>query len=146
MPLPPTMMGPASAASDRRWAEYLAPSSNLGLESKIPQLSSLLIRHASASDAQKRSMESHQAWLKTFSQRLETAEQKQPEQQGSPVRTSGTHTLRRSVDGSPLAPQQPRVTFSDVDDDGGVVPSARAHRRGGSDDAQDIVIRVRLEK
>jgi hypothetical protein len=103
-------------------------------QAQIPHLQTLLTRHASASDAQKRSMEHHQHWLKSFSQRLEDA---QP-------RMSASSSV--ALPGSAVtSPQRARVlTDRDVGvelEEGGDDTNSR---RGG--EQQDIVIRLRLEK
>ena len=150
--LGPGSRRPAAAptvASERRWADYLAPTSNVGLESKLPQLSALLARHASAADSQKRSMEHHQQWLQTFSKKLEDEEHKHqegatPSRSGRPA-TGGTRPTGTEF-GSPAGtgrPLRPRAAFDD-DDGADDVVRRRPGREG--DNGQDIVIRLRLEK
>jgi hypothetical protein len=103
------------------------------LQAQIPHLQTLLTRHASASDAQKRSMEHHQHWLKSFSQRLEDA---QP-------RVSTTSSVAMS--GSSVTSPQRARNMTDREGGVDVEEGDDAISRRGAEQ-QDIVIRLRLEK
>jgi hypothetical protein len=102
---PPSMMYPtaATAAPSSRWSDYLNPQSGLGLESRIPALSSLMQQQQQQQGDQMRMLEHHQQWLQALSNRVDHKVAAGPSQSSYPYMSAGARSGAGPLDAVTLA-------------------------------------------